>query len=84
MNHIDGFFSKLKSAFANFEHRKETVVEACLKHGKVTVLPEQIEFQGSIVSLNISPAAKSQIFFKKAAILDEMNQKIKPPITNIR
>ncbi len=84
MNHIDGFFSKFKSAFANMANKKEIVAAVCLAHSKTTIPLSGIEIQGPVLRLNISPAAKSAIFMKKTEILAELNQKIKPALFDIR
>ncbi|MEK7390632.1 MAG: hypothetical protein AAB635_00665 [Patescibacteria group bacterium] len=84
MNHIDVFFSKLKSTFANQTGKKEIISSACLRHSAVDAGASQIEIHGRVVRLNISPAAKSAIFLKKTAILDDINQKIKPTLIDIR
>lgn len=84
MNHIDIFFSKLKSAFANYADKKEIISSICLRRGAVSVDASQIEINGRVVRLNISPAAKSAIFLKKTEILDDINQKVKPTFIDIR
>jgi len=84
MNHIDGFFSKFKSAFANVANKKEIIAAVCLTHSKTVIPLSHIEIQGSLLKLNISSAAKSAIFMKKTEILAELNQKIKPAVFDIR
>lgn len=84
MNHIDVFFSKLKSAFANNADKKEIISSACLRCGAVNVNASQIEINNRVIRLNISPAAKSAVFLKKTEILDDINQKVKPTFIDIR
>ena len=83
MNHIDNFFSKLKSTFANQANKKEIISSACLRHSAVNLHPSQIEIQDRVVRLNVSSAAKSAIFLKKTAILEEISQKMKPSIVDV-
>lgn len=84
MNHIDGFFAKFKSAFVGFSGKKEVIVTSCKSCAGLDITPEQIEIKGQIVRLNIGSSAKSVLFMKKADILSNINQKIKPAITDIR
>ena len=84
MNHIDGFFSKLKSAFASQANKKEIVTTTCLKYCKVPIQADQIEIHGPFIKLNVSPGAKSAIFMNKAAILAELKDKMKPVPLDIR
>ncbi len=86
MHHIDGFFNKLKGAFANRDNKKAVVIEACLRLSKAELKPSEIEFRGQIARLSCNPAAKSQIFMKKAAILSDLNQgqKIQPNLLDIK
>lgn len=83
MHHIDGYFSKLKAAFAGQASKKDAVLSACEKVG-VKILPEQFEIRNEVLYLKTSSAAKSVIFMKKEMILAEINQKIKPAIVDIR
>lgn len=83
MHHIDGYFSKLKAAFAGQASKKDAVLSACEKVG-VKILPEQFEIRNEVLYLKTNPAAKSAIFMKKAAILEQINQKLKPPVSDIR
>ncbi|HLP43803.1 MAG TPA: hypothetical protein VK145_00820 [Candidatus Nanoarchaeia archaeon] len=83
MNHIDNFFARFKKAFVGNSNKKEAIAASCMSHAGLNVTPEQIEIKGQIVRLNISPAAKSNLFMKKADILADINQKIKPDISDI-
>jgi hypothetical protein len=83
MNHIDGFFAKFKSAFAGLSNKKEVIVASCKSCVGLDITPEQIEIRGKIVRLNIGSSAKSVLFMKKADVLSNINQKIKPAIVDI-
>lgn len=84
MNHIDGLFSKIKSAFANVQHKKSEISLVCETHCGMKIDPAQIEINGQYLKLNISSGAKSMIFQKKAKILEDLKDKIKPVILDIR
>ena len=84
MNHINDLFSKLKSSFATYNNKKEIVIAVCLKHAGTKLADSEIEINSQFVRLNANPSAKSAIFMKKAAILEEINQQIKPSIVDIR
>jgi len=84
MNHIDGLFSKIKSAFASAERNKSDVSQACEVCCGMKIDPAQIEINGQYLRLNVSPAAKSIIFQKKGKILESLKDKIKPQILDIR
>ncbi len=84
MNHINDLFSKLKSSFATQANKKEVFSLACLKFSGAKLTDAEIEINGQFVRLNTNPSAKSAIFMKKAAILEEINKTIKPTIVDIR
>jgi hypothetical protein len=84
MNHIDGLFSKIKSAFASSENKKTVIMASCELRANVKLDPSQIEIQGQTLRLNISPGARSMIFQNKGKILEDLKEQIKPVITNIR
>lgn len=84
MNHIDGFFGKLKNAFSQIESKKEIIVSVCFEHTGAIIQTTQVEIQGQFIKLNINPSARSAIFMKKTEILKDLSEKIKPKPLDIR
>lgn len=83
MNHIDNFFARFKNAFVGNSNKKAAIAASCKSCAGLNVTPEQIEIRGQIVRLNLNPSAKSNLFMKKADVLADINQKIKPAIVDI-
>lgn len=83
MNHIDGFFAKFKNAFIGISNKREVIIASCKNRAGLVLTPEQIEIKGQFVRLNVGPSAKSILFIKKADVLADINQKLKPAIRDI-
>jgi len=74
MFNIKDFFAKIEGAQAREMAVRESVREAIKKHSGLEVPLETISFNsGTAVLKNIGQTARSVIFIKKVAILDDVN-----------
>lgn len=73
---IGTFFDKFKNAALKEMHTRQIIADSIEKNAGVKLNLKEIELKNKIIMVRANPAAKSQMFMKKEAIMAEVKAKL--------
>jgi len=84
MFNISSYLEKFKKIYSTNLYFKETVIKAVKETTGIDVDKESINYKNGVLTLNVKPIQKSELFLKKKLILSRLNEKSSSKIVDLR
>lgn len=84
MENISSFLQRFKTLLSSQGARKQISIETIKSLFNIDIDPKKVRIQNDVLFLDVSPAFKNTLFFKKKELLKQINDQVGSKIFDIR